>query len=387
MRIQSSTVAMASSHEYATSYEHAEMTAITSADTAATLTFSKEAKEDYVAQLEAQMHRNKMAEKEQKKQNDARNLQDMMKRIQQANKDAKPVDMDMEDPLVEALKKMMDLLKRFREGKHVRYSPEDIKHQVTEFRADFKMSAAFSQSLSIGVFNIGSAGTDISNGSLWTKTTASVSYFNESESTSFTTVGKAYTEDGREISFNVELAMSRSFSQRVEHFSQEEYILTDPLVINVGADVAEISDQKFFFDLDSDGEKEEMSFATGNSGFLALDKNGNGKIDDGNELFGTKSGDGFKDLSAYDEDGNGWIDENDSVFRNLKVFSKDKDGNDLLISIKDFGVGAICLANAETDFHLKSAETNALNGAIRNTGFYLKEDGGVGTIQHVDIAL
>lgn len=387
MRILSGTVAMASSHEYATSYQHAEMTAITSADTAATLTFSQEAKEDYVAQLDAQLHRDRLAEKEQKKQNDARNLQDMMKRIQESNKDAKPVDMDAEDPLIEALKKMMDYLKNFRNGKHVRYSPEDIKHQVTEFKADFKMTAAFSQSLSIGVFNIGTPGTNLSNGSLWTKTTASVSYFNESESTAFSTVGKAFTEDGREISFNVELAMSRSFTQRVERFSQEEYILTDPLVINVGADVAEISDQKFFFDLNSDGTKEEMSFATGKSGFLALDKNGNGKIDDGNELFGTKSGDGFKDLSIYDEDGNGWIDENDSVFNLLKVFSKDKDGNDVLISIKDFGVGAICLQKADTNFYLKSAETNATNGAIRNTGFYLKEDGGVGIVQHVDIAL
>ena len=49
------------------------------------------------------------------------------------------------------------------------------------------------------------------------------------------------------------------------------------------------------------------------SGFLALDKDGNGKIDDGNELFGTKSSDGFGDLREYDSDGSGWIDENDEI--------------------------------------------------------------------------
>ncbi len=38
------------------------------------------------------------------------------------------------------------------------------------------------------------------------------------------------------------------------------------------------------------------------------------KINDGSELFGTSSGDGFKDLATYDEDENGWIDENDSIF-------------------------------------------------------------------------
>ena len=37
------------------------------------------------------------------------------------------------------------------------------------------------------------------------------------------------------------------------------------------------------------------------------------------KLFGTSSGDGFKDLAEYDEDGNGWIDENDSIFNRLKV--------------------------------------------------------------------
>ena len=40
------------------------------------------------------------------------------------------------------------------------------------------------------------------------------------------------------------------------------------------------------------------------SGYLALDKNGDGTINDGSELFGTRNGDGFADLAQYDEDGN-----------------------------------------------------------------------------------
>mgnify|MGYP000465316364 CR=1 FL=1 len=52
----------------------------------------------------------------------------------------------------------------------------------------------------------------------------------------------------------------------------------------------------------------------GGSGYLALNKNGDGVINDGSELFGTASGDGFYDLSMYDEDGNGWIDENDHAY-------------------------------------------------------------------------
>ena len=77
------------------------------------------------------------------------------------------------------------------------------------------------------------------------------------------------------------------------------------------------------FDIDADGEEESISYLQGGSGYLALDKNGDGVINDGSELFGTKSGDGFADLAEYDADGNGWIDENDPIFDKLLIWAKD----------------------------------------------------------------
>ena len=163
--------------------------------------------------------------------------------------------------------------------------------------------------------------------------------------------------------------------------------MTDPLVINLDSNVASVSDMKFLFDLDADGKEEEISFAGRGSGFLALDKNGDGKINDGSELFGTKSGDGFGDLAAYDEDGNGWIDEADSVFKDLKIWTKDENGKDVLMNLKDADVGAIYLGSAQTEFSLNNQATQQTNGIIRKTGVYLKESGGVGTVQHVDLAV
>ena len=66
-------------------------------------------------------------------------------------------------------------------------------------------------------------------------------------------------------------------------------------------------------------------------------------INDGNELFGTKSGDGFKDLAKYDKDRNGWIDEADDIFDDLRIWTKDEQGNDKLLTLKEAGVGAIYL--------------------------------------------
>ena len=216
----------------------------------------------------------------------------------------------------------------------------------------------------------------------------------EQEDTCFSTVGTVRTKDGREINFNVNVNMSR----RCEEYYREElnvaqFALYDPLVINLNTDVTELSDQTFYFDLDADGEEEEISMLKG-SGYLALDKNGDGVINDGSELFGTKNGDGFADLARYDEDGNGWIDENDSIWSKLKIWCKDENGNDVLYKLSDKGVGAICLENVSTDFTMQgdrkaqdgTMNANATNAVIRKTGIFLYENGNVGTVQHVDMA-
>lgn len=215
-------------------------------------------------------------------------------------------------------------------------------------------------------------------------------YRREEETTSFSTTGTVKTADGREIRFQLSMEMSRSFeetySRSVSYAALNQAALCDPLVINLNTDAASVSDQTFYFDLDADGSLDEISQLSSGSGFLALDKNGDGKINDGNELFGTKSGDGFSDLAAYDEDGNGWIDENDSIFHQLRIWTKDAAGKDVLYTLAKAGVGAIYLGSAQTDFALNSAKDNSTNALIRKTGIFLYENGGCGTMQHLDLA-
>lgn len=212
-------------------------------------------------------------------------------------------------------------------------------------------------------------------------------YHEETEQTEFSTVGTVKTADGREINFNLGLSMSRRFTEYAQTTSVGEFVqMVDPLVINLDTNMTTISDQKFEFDLDCDGVKDSISQLSGGNGFLALDKNGDGIINDGSELFGTKSGDGFADLSQYDEDGNGWIDENDSVFEKLLVWAKDENGKDELYTLKEAGVGAMCLQKADTDFSLNSLKNNQTNGRIRSTGIFLYENGNVGTMQQLDLA-
>lgn len=211
--------------------------------------------------------------------------------------------------------------------------------------------------------------------------------YKETENTSFSTTGKVITADGREIEFGLQLEMSRSFEQTYAAktvFQIAEFI--DPLVINLDQNITSVSDQKFFFDLDCDGKQEEISKLNAGCGYLALDKNGDGVINDGNELFGVKTGDGFYELSKYDSDLNGWIDENDEIFSRLQIWTQDQDGNDICYRLQEKGIGAICLHKVATDFSLNDASSNKTNAAIRSTGIFLYENGAAGTVSQLDLA-
>lgn len=207
----------------------------------------------------------------------------------------------------------------------------------------------------------------------------------EREETSFDTSGTVRTSDGRELSFNIHVGMSREFTQTFRRSLQfAAGNMCDPLVINLDTDMAELSDQRFFFDLDADGELDEISNLQSGSGFLAIDEGDDGVVTDGRELFGTKSGDGFADLARFDLDGNGWIDENDPIWSKLRIWCPDAEGKGMLYSLAEKGVGAFCLGNVSTEFSLY--EEASLRGMIRKSGMFLFENGRAGTLQHLDLA-
>ena len=205
-------------------------------------------------------------------------------------------------------------------------------------------------------------------------------HYREEESFSMSTQALIKT-DTKELKLNLNFSMSRSL---VVDNSIDFYSAFDPLVLNLKGDMPNLSSDTFYFDLDNDGEKDQISKLSKGSGFLALDRNGDGKINNGSELFGTVTGDGFKELSDYDEDKNSWIDESDSIFDKLQVwFRSGKDEEKELVSLGEVGIGAIYLNSTRSEYHYKS-ETNMLLGELKSSSFFLNEDGSSGNISQID---
>ncbi|MFZ5570592.1 MAG: hypothetical protein ACOZF0_09315 [Thermodesulfobacteriota bacterium] len=207
----------------------------------------------------------------------------------------------------------------------------------------------------------------------------------ENETANLISSGVIRTGDGTEITFDLQLQLVRAFQSRETNLRQMTLgAVTDPLVVTLDGGPPRITETFFTFDLNSDGLAEEVAALGPGSGFLALDRNGDGQINNGAELFGPRSGDGFLELALHDQDGNRWIDENDPIYSQLSVWQQGANGQNSLMSLKAAGIGAIHLQAADTPFAMTDGQ-NRLFGQLRKTGIMVKEEGVVQQIYQVDL--
>ncbi|MGE5561093.1 MAG: hypothetical protein ACM3XN_08645 [Chloroflexota bacterium] len=206
----------------------------------------------------------------------------------------------------------------------------------------------------------------------------------ERETTTFAATGRVATEDGRAIDFALATEMKREYHAE-EHVVARagDAPVKDPLVLNFGGQAGALTTERVQFDLDADGEKEAMPFAGPGSGFLVYDRDSDGFVDDGSELFGPQTGDGFAELAALDADGNHWIDEADPAYSQLMVWTRDG-GSDALATLRQLQVGAIYLGTTETPYSVRDANNRVL-GEMRESSVFLYEDGRAGVVTRIDV--
>ncbi|MBQ3512401.1 MAG: calcium-binding protein [Lachnospiraceae bacterium] len=149
----------------------------------------------------------------------------------------------------------------------------------------------------------------------------------------------------------------------------------DPLIIDfktTGIDLCSLTDG-VNFDLDNNGYAEKTAWIGTEDGFLALDRNANGCIDNGGELFGDQvdigegrlSSSGFEALSILDDNGDKVIDEKDECYSKLLIW----------VDVNHNGYSEANELNSLTYYEIKEIQLNHTEGSMvdESTGTMLSE--------------
>ena len=170
-------------------------------------------------------------------------------------------------------------------------------------------------------------------------------------------------------------------------------VRVDPLTFDLDNDGLETSginaSNPILFDHDADGIKTASGWLNADDAFLVLDKNANGTIDTGRELFGDAfiksngqlAADGFDALRDLDANLNGKIDANDAPFAHLRLWRDlNQDGvsqSNELFTLASQNIAAINVASTEHSRIL------ANGNQLADLGSFIKTDGSSGTLGEV----
>ena len=176
-----------------------------------------------------------------------------------------------------------------------------------------------------------------------------------------------------DVSINVtEVQVRLEASSREPEVAQEPVRRSDPIAFDLDNNgITTNTEQHVNFDLDADGQLDTINSLSGKDAFLALDRNENGKIDNGAELFGDQHGasNGYDELSKFDDNQDGVINNLDAVFSRLRLF---RPGSDDTISVAEAGIRSINLKYLNTDIALNTYDR------ISQVSSYERNDGSSG---------
>ncbi|TYC56438.1 type I secretion C-terminal target domain-containing protein [Rhodobacterales bacterium] len=155
---------------------------------------------------------------------------------------------------------------------------------------------------------------------------------------------------------------------------------TDPIALDLNGDGVDLSAQ-VSFDIDADGEAEQIGWVGSEDALLVMDSDGSGAIENGSEVFsevfaGGSYADSLEALASLDVNGDGIIDIRDAAFADIKVWQDaNSDGfaqEGELLSLTDRGIDSIDLDAA--------AVNDTVDGnTVFAEGSYTFADGSKGT--------
>ncbi len=177
-------------------------------------------------------------------------------------------------------------------------------------------------------------------------------------------------------SAQLEFSFEFSASVSVEAGEVQE---SDPIILDLDGDGFDLTSyqQGAQFDITATGQVAQTAFVTGGDAFLALDRDNNGRIDDGAELFGDQRGaaNGFEELRRLDANGEGRIDRRDPQFDALRLFADNGNGITEAGELRTLAQAGI----REISLNYENVDLRAAGGnRIAQLATYTREDGSRG---------
>ncbi|MFC1836456.1 hypothetical protein ACFL2Q_17330, partial [Thermodesulfobacteriota bacterium] len=174
---------------------------------------------------------------------------------------------------------------------------------------------------------------------------------------------------------------------------QEELTRRDPLIPDIDGDGLETTSvaNGTFFDHNADGFAENIGWVGPDDGLLVRDRNGNGTIDDGTELFGDQTplkngstaSNGFEALAELDDNLDGVIDVNDLAYDDLRVWQDtNADGvstADELHTLDSLGIDSVSTSSTPRN------ETDPQGNVLTDVGNFTREDASTGEVGNYDL--
>ena len=152
-----------------------------------------------------------------------------------------------------------------------------------------------------------------------------------------------------------------------------------PIILDLdgdGVELVDLDESTAFYDIDGDGYRERMGWASADDGFLAYDKDGDGVIAAHDELSFVSYVEGartdLEGLAHFDTNGNGQLDPGDAEWGKFRVWQDlDQDGESdpgELRTLSEAGIESIALTS-------DGVERTVANNEVFGEGVYTHADG------------
>ena len=172
----------------------------------------------------------------------------------------------------------------------------------------------------------------------------------------------------------------------------------DPLILDLDSDGIETLGinpaAPILFDMDGDGTKTATGWIKADDGIVVLDRNGNGLIDSGRELFGDSTvltrgpragqtaANGYEALADLDINGDGAINSLDAAYSSLRIWQDiNQDGisqaNELR-KLSDVGIASISVAGQASNVNLVDSSGQATGNTQPFSGSFTRTNGSTG---------